>query len=411
MDSFLLPSGGLLSGAGPTVHLRKGRVWLTAEGDPGDYLLEAGQWYRGKGRARLLVEALEDSELQMSSAPPEQIEAKFSRLGLWLCFAIVYLVWGSTYLAIRFAVESLPPFGMAGARFLTAGLLVASALFLKREALPRPGEILGAFLIGVLLLVVGNGGVVWAERSGLPSGIAAMIVATTPLWMMVLDRFFGRRQRLQPLKLLAGIAGLGGVVLLVYPSNTELLPAVPLLPALLVVASAFSWSLGSVLSRSIRLPKSPWWTTALEMIGGGLVLLLLAFVRGEASGFELSAVTAASLASWVYLVVFGSVVAFSAYLYMLKHSNPARVSTYALVNPAVALLLGWSLGGEELSARIGLAALIILPSVFVLVWEGKARKERGHPERSEYPNYGHKGSATDQETTGLSSSFVFPDSR
>ncbi|HEX5034839.1 MAG TPA: EamA family transporter, partial [bacterium] len=199
MDSFVLPSGRLLSGAGPVVHLHKGRIWLTAEGDPGDYLLATGEWYRGKGRARLLVEALEDSELEMSAAPPKQIEAKFSRLGLWLSFAIVYLVWGSTYLAIRFAVESLPPFGMAGARFLTAGLLVASVLLLKREALPRPPEILGALLIGVLLLVIGNGGVVWAERSGLPSGIAAMIVATTPLWMMVLDRFFGRRQRLQPL--------------------------------------------------------------------------------------------------------------------------------------------------------------------------------------------------------------------
>ncbi len=373
MSSFLLPSGALLRGAGATVHLRKGRVWLTAEGDPGDYLLEAGECYRGKGRARVLVEALEDSELQMISAPPKQIEAVPSRAGIWISFAIVYLVWGSTYLAIRFAVESLPPFGMAGARFLAAGLLLALGLIVKGVAWPSRRQMLGAFFIGTLLLVVGNGGVVWAERAGLPSGIAAMIVATTPLWMMLLDRLLGRRLRLQPIKLLAGLAGLGGVVLLVYPSGSELLPAVPLLPALIVVVSSFSWSLGSILSRSIALPDSPWWTTSLEMIGGGLVLSLLALLRGEAASFDPSQVSAGSWAAWSYLVVFGSIVAFSAYLWILKHSSPARVSTYAFVNPVVALLLGWSLGGEELSARIGLAALVILPSVFILVWERKPK--------------------------------------
>ncbi|HKX12128.1 MAG TPA: EamA family transporter [bacterium] len=373
MNSYLLPSGALLRGAGATIQLHKGRVWLTAEGDPGDYLLEAGECYRGKGRSRVLVQALEDSELQMTSAPPKKIEAKPSRAGIWISFAIVYLVWGSTYLAIRFAVESLPPFGMAGARFLAAGLLLGLGLIVKGVPWPSRRQMLGAFFIGTLLLVVGNGGVVWAERAGLPSGIAAMIVATTPLWFMLLDRLLGRRLRLQPAKLLAGLAGLGGVILLVYPSRSELLPVVPLLPALMVLVSSFSWSLGSILSRSIALPESPWWTTSLEMIGGGLVLSLIALLRGEASGFELSAVSAESWMAWSYLVVFGSIVAFSAYLWILKHSSPARVSTYAFVNPVVALFLGWSWGGEELSARIGLAALLILPSVFVLVWERKPK--------------------------------------
>jgi drug/metabolite transporter (DMT)-like permease len=368
-NSMVLRSGAMLRGAGAKIQLRKGRIWLTAEGDPGDYLLEAGECYQGRGRAKVVVEALEDSELQMTAIVTKPSLERASTGGLILAFAIVYLVWGSTYLAIRFAVETLPPFGMAGARFLAAGLILALALLIKRVPFPNLKQVLGAFFIGTLFLVVGNGGVVWATRSGLPSGVAAMIVATTPLWMMALDRILGRRLRLQPMKVLAGFAGLGGVALLIYPSETELSTAIPFLPALAVVGSAFSWSLGSILSRSVSLPASPWWTTSLEMVGGGLVLSLIALLRGEAVNFDLSRVSAASWISWVYLVVFGSIIAFSAYLYMLKHSNPARVSTYALVNPVVALFLGWSLGGEILSARIGLAALIILPSVFILIWD------------------------------------------
>lgn len=357
---------------GTDLQLRKGSLWLTAEGDPGDYLLESGEWYHARKERGVVVEALQDSELLVADKPKAELRPvaeRPSRAGLAISFAVVYLVWGSTYLAIRYAVETMPAFGMAGARFLAAGGLLTLGLVVQRKRLPKLRQILGAFFIGTLLLVGGNGGVVWAEQQGLPSGIAAMIIAATPLWMMILDRAFGRRLPLQSIKVAAGIAGLAGVAFLVFPSKNELLPAVPLVPALFVVLSSFSWSLGSILSRSVPLPESPWWTTALQMIGGGLVLAVISILRGEPSGFSVAAVSAESWAAWAYLVLFGSVLAFSCYLWILKHSTAARVSTYALVNPVVALFLGWSLGGETLSARVGLAAMIILPSVFILIME------------------------------------------
>jgi len=326
----------------------------------------------------VLLEALTPAEIVVGPAaamPDAPSTPTASRFGLCAAFAAVYLIWGSTYLAIHYAIQTLPPFLMAGARFFLSGLILALALLARGGLRPVRADWRGAAIVGVLLLAGGNGSVVWAQQS-VPSGITAMLIATTPFWMIFLDRLSGGLRRLSPLSALAALVGFAGVFVLLFPKGFGGMGAVPLVPALAILGAAFWWSLGSTLSRFLRMPASPWWSTALQMLFGGAFLLALGTFRGEWAGFEPASISAASVAAWLYLIFFGSIVGYSAYLWILRHSTPTRVSTYAFVNPVVALFLGWAVAGETLGPRTLLASALILPSVVILIGGKEERRDR-----------------------------------
>lgn len=289
-------------------------------------------------------------------------------------FMLVYVLWGSTYLGIRFAIETLPPFLMAGTRHLTAGALLYTWNRLRGAPPPSCREWLAAGVIGALLLFGGNGLVTWSEQR-VPSGVAALIVASVPLWMALIDGL--QQRRIPAARVLAGVAlGLGGLALLIAPGGREA-ERVDSLGAAALVLAALSWVGGSLLSRRIRFSSATSLVTALEMIAGGVLLELAGVARGEPSQVHLREASVRSLLAFGYLVIFGSLVAFSAYMWLLKVSTPARVSTYAYVNPVVAVLLGWAFAGESLTARIGLSALVIVGAVALIIRYDSAREGIG----------------------------------
>jgi len=277
-------------------------------------------------------------------------------------FGALYIIWGSTYLAIQVAIETLPPFLMAGVRFLVAGVLLLFWVKLRRGPPPAAGEWRQAWITGGLLLAGGNGALVWAEQ-WIPSGLASLLVASVPLWMVLMDWLWGGGERPSP-GLLAGLIwGLFGVGVLVAGQGIG--PAGPMgvWAALAVLGGSVCWALGSILSRVGPSPSSPRGGIARQMLAGGLLLLVLGAVSGEGSRLHPSDLTVSALAALAYLVVFGSLVGFSAYIWLLRVSTPARVATYAYVNPAVALFLGWALAGEPLGARTLVASAIVLSAV------------------------------------------------
>jgi drug/metabolite transporter (DMT)-like permease len=285
-------------------------------------------------------------------------------------FAAVYLIWGSTYLAIRIAIESLPPLTMAGARFGVAGAALYAFVRLRGEAAPEPRHWRATALIGALLLLMGNGGVVLAERT-VPSGVVALLVAMVPAWMVLLEwlRPGGIRPRARTVAGL--VVGFVGMVLLVGPGGVSGAQVDGWGVALVTVGS-LAWAAGSIYSRGAALPPSVLLATAMQMSWGGVWLLLAGLLAGEWGRVDPAAFTARSLAAWGYLVVFGSLVAFTAYVWLLGRTSAARVSTYAYVNPVVAVLLGWAVVGEPLSARVLGAAAIIIAAVAVITTGGPA---------------------------------------
>ncbi len=294
-----------------------------------------------------------------------------------LAFTAIYLIWGSTYLAIRFAIETLPPFSMAAVRFLVAGG-VLYAIARRRADRPTALNWLSAGIVGTLLLAGGNGGVVWAEQ-WVPSGLTALIVATVPLWMVLFDWLFAGAPR-PSRPLMVGLAlGLFGVGLLMSSSEVGAGSREGLLGGLAVLGASVSWAAGSIYARKARLPRSPFLATAMQMIVGGLVLSLVATIAGEGGELNISEFSLKSILALAYLIVFGAFIAFTAYIWLLGVSTPARVSTYAYVNPAVAVLLGWLFAGERLDLRAALAVLIILSAVAVVSVQGRDPRRPGGP--------------------------------
>jgi drug/metabolite transporter (DMT)-like permease len=294
------------------------------------------------------------------------------RARLVAAFAAVYVLWGSTYLAIRFGVETIPPFLMAGTRHLAAGLFLFAWTRIRGEARPDKRNWLTAFFVGGLMLLGGNGLVTWAEKR-VASGLAALIVASVPLWMALID---GIQKRMRPrLPVVVGLlAGLGGLLMLVAPGRFAGNGRVDLLGAGALLVAALCWATGSLYSRHhASLPQSVLTSTAMQMIGGGTLLWLVGLAVGEGARLDFSAVSARSLLSLAYLIVFGSLVGFSAYVWLLRATTPARVSTYAYVNPVVAVFLGWALAGEAVTLRIVLATIAIVGSVALIIRYGGAR--------------------------------------
>ena len=283
-----------------------------------------------------------------------------------LAFAAVYIIWGSTYLAIRYAVETIPPFFMAGCRFVIAG--AALYLWSRAGGAARPSrrDWAGAALIGALLLLTGNGGLCWAEQR-VPSGLAALLLASIPIWMVLLDSLRSGGTRLG-LQVIGGMAmGVAGLALLVGPAHLWGSSRVNLAGAAVLMLASFSWSLGSILSHKVKLPPSSLLAAAMEMLAGGALLLLLGVLSGEGLQLHLSGVALRSLLGLVYLILAGSLLGFTAYLWLLRSVPTARVSTYAFVNPAVAVFLGWALGSEPLTGRELLASVTIIAGVAILI--------------------------------------------
>lgn len=282
-------------------------------------------------------------------------------------FAAVYLIWGSTYLAIRFAIETIPPHLMAAARFLVAGAILYA--WARLRGAPRPTFVnwRAAAVIGGLLLLGGNGAVVWAETR-VPSGVTSLLVATVPIWMALIEglRNGGRRPATA---VIAGLVlGLGGLALLLAPGR--LAGRVDLLGAGALILGSFSWAFGSLLSRTAKLPRSGFLAAAMEMVAGGVWLLLFGLVTGQAGRLTMSALSTKSLVSLAYLIVFGSLIGFTAYIWLLGATTASRVSTYAYVNPVVAVLLGWAFAGEPMTTRTALAATVIVGAVALIIRYG-----------------------------------------
>jgi drug/metabolite transporter (DMT)-like permease len=281
-------------------------------------------------------------------------------------FLAIYLIWGSTYLAIRFAVETMPPFLMGGARFLLAGSLLYGFLRMRGAQVPSSSHWINAIIVGALLLGIGNGAVNWAGQR-VPSSVVALIVAVTPLWFALLDwvRPGGVRPRFQ---VLAGIMiGFGGMTLLVGTAEgMQRGEALDRMAVLAVVVASIAWASGSLYARYTPKPDAPLMGVALQMLAGGVMLSAAGVLAGESDYFSINLVSARSAAAFLYLVIFGSLIGFTAYSWLLKVSTPARISTYAYVNPVVAVFLGWAMAGEILTGRMIAAAGVILLGVIVI---------------------------------------------
>jgi drug/metabolite transporter (DMT)-like permease len=288
------------------------------------------------------------------------------KLKIWAALLAVYIVWGLTYLAIRFAVETIPPFLMAGVRFILAGAILYLWRRMSGDPAPRKVEWRSAAIVGGFLLMGGNGMVAWAEQR-LVSGIAALLVGSAPLWMVLIDslRPGGKRPSWQTL--LGVLVGFGGIALLVGPG--ELAGSRHSFDALGVFAltvASFFWAVGSLYSRNAPLPSSPLLGTGMEMLAGGACLVILGTLTGEWGRVSLAAISSASLLGLLYLVLFGSLVGFASYTWLLRNAPTPLVSTYAYVNPLIAIFIGNLLAGEPLTARILTSALVIVSAVALI---------------------------------------------
>jgi drug/metabolite transporter (DMT)-like permease len=289
--------------------------------------------------------------------------ATSNRLLVIFCFFAIYVIWGSTYLAIRYAVETIPPLYAAGIRHLTSGTILL-LWCLAKKVKPTAAQVRTGVVIGVLFFLLGHGPLHWAETR-VPSGLASLLVATEPIFVFFLAAWSTKKWQFN-WKLAGGILlGLAGVALLV--GRTSLTSSTGMMIAsFAILLGALSWSAGIVYSRSSNLSGHPLLLTSLSSFAGGILLLAAATVAGEWRGFSLRAVTARSWEALAFLIVFGSLVAFSAYNWLLERYSPTLVATHTYANPVVAVLLGWLLAGEKVTLNVGIAAAMVIGAVFLV---------------------------------------------
>jgi drug/metabolite transporter (DMT)-like permease len=301
-----------------------------------------------------------------------------TRLAILLAFAALYLIWGSTYLFIRLAIDSIPPFLMAGSRYLTAGFLMYAIA--RAQGAKSPARITwrSSLIVGGLLLLGGNGGVTLSEKY-IDTGLAAVVVATVPIYIVLLS-WITRATPRPRLPVLLGLAGgfIGVGVLMApaihFPANDS---QRPLLWMLILLVASFLWSVGSLYSRNVTSADSPFLAAAQQMICGGALLFLVGLVTRE--NVDLHTITAHSIWAWIYLVLIGAIIGFSAYIYLLRHCDPTTVATYAYVNPIVAVILGVSFRGEHLTSRTIVAAVLIIGSVAIVITTQQLRPKSVPP--------------------------------
>jgi len=292
-----------------------------------------------------------------------------------LAFAIIYLVWGSTFLAIRVGVREVPPFLLAGLRFLIAGLILFGWMRAKGTVWPTAREWFSATLLAVLIFVLDYGLLFWAERR-VPSGIAAVMMATIPVFMTLSEILFLKTQRLTPRLGSALLVGIGGVLVLVSRSISFGDSPIDSIGAVALIVAAIGWSVGSALTRKLPLPSSKAMSSGAQMLMGGVLLMLTSAALGEFRGFRVEAVSIKAWLALAYLIVAGSIIAFTAYVWLIHHESPTKVGTYAYVNPVVAVLLGYFLGGEALSLRTIIGTMLVLVSVVVITTAPKTQVGR-----------------------------------
>ena len=294
-----------------------------------------------------------------------------------LAFAIIYFFWGSTFLAIRVGVREVPPLLLASMRFFIAGVVLFAWLRLKGAPSPSRHEWVAASILAVCIFVLDYGLVFWAEQR-VPSGITAVMLATIPVFMTLSEILFLRTQRLTFRLALALLVGIGGVGVLVSRSVSFGEAPIDRTGAVALVIAAMSWSVGSVLTRKLPLPASKAMSSGAQMLTGGILLALAAAIFGEFRGFHIHAVSRGAWFALAYLIVAGSVVAFTAYIWLIHHESPTKVGTYAYVNPVVAVTVGYFLGGETVGPRTLLGTLLVLVSV-VVITTTRARKPAAAP--------------------------------
>jgi drug/metabolite transporter (DMT)-like permease len=307
---------------------------------------------------------------------PQSAALRPTALRTALAFATVYVIWGSTYLAIRFAIETIPPFLMAGTRFLVAGAALYAWVAARGQATrPTRTQWAAAALLGGLFFLGGNGGVTWAEQL-VPSGLTSLVIATVPLWLTLLEWRRTRGARPDAVTSIGLLIGFAGVALLLVarggPIGTEIDP----LGGAVLLGATWSWAAGTIYAKHLPRPPSLLQTGAMQMLAGGALLWIVGGASGEIPRLHAAEISARSLWSLIFLIVAGSAIAFSAYAWLVQTSTPSRVGTYAYVNPVVAVALGWTIGGESIGPRTLLAGAIIVAGVALIITaRGRQRVE------------------------------------
>jgi len=304
--------------------------------------------------------------------------SKPPRWKILLAFAIIYFVWGSTFLAIRIGVREVPPYLFAAMRFFAAGLLLFLWARTRGIPFPRAREWASASLLGFVIFVLDYGSLFWAEKR-VPSGIAAVMLAMIPAFMALSEIIFLRTQKLTVRLACAMLAGLAGVAVLVNPFVSLGQTPIDLLGAAALLIASISWSIAAILTRKLPLPESKIMSSSAQMLAGGVFLAITAALLGDFSGFSLRTVP---LGVWIalgYLILAGSIVAFTAYVWLIHHESPTRVGTYAYVNPVIAVLLGYFFGGEALGARTVAGTVLVLLSVVVITTAPKKKLDAADP--------------------------------
>jgi drug/metabolite transporter (DMT)-like permease len=291
-----------------------------------------------------------------------------------LAFAAVYTIWGSTYLGIYYSIQSIPVFLMGAGRFLVAGLILSAVALARGARWPRPREMRTTAVAGILLLSCGTGSVIWAEQQ-VPTGVTALLL-TTPLWMSLFEWMRGRRPSRA---VIAGIIlGMAGLAILIDPRQRG--PQhVPAIAAVVLIWGSGCWAAGSLYARYSPLPPSPALATGLEMIWGGLALVVAGGATGEFGRLDFGRISATSWIAFVYLVTFGSLIGFTAYMWLVRNVAPAMTATYAFVCPVVAVLLGWAIAGESLSGRTAAAGAAIVAAVAITTLAPRTLEAAGIP--------------------------------
>ena len=301
-------------------------------------------------------------EIGTGVARPVSDVGESSAVPVVLGFTAIYLIWGSTYLGIRFAVETIPPFLMMALRHTIAGSVVYAWARGQGAARPEFRQWVSAAMVGAILFLGGHGVLAWGEQR-VPSGLAALMCATLPLWMVLAGRIKGVEGRLGGRVSAGLLLGFAGVALLIGPDALRAGGSLSLPAAGAVVLSAVLWAVGTIYSKGLDLPKSAVLSAAMQMLMGGLSLMIASAAGGEWSSFHPAAVSRRSWLALVYLIVFGSIVAFTVFTWLMTVSKPSRVSTYAYVNPVVAVVLGWAMASEAVGTRTVAATAIILVGV------------------------------------------------
>ncbi len=291
-----------------------------------------------------------------------------SRPALILAFAAIYIIWGSTYLGIRVAVETMPPFLMAGARFLIAGVLLFAFLKIRGAKWPTLQQWRANAIIGTFLLLGGNGLVVWAEQV-IPSGITALIIGVSPLFMVLTEWAWPGGKRPTTVMITALLIGFVGVAWLAAPWENAAHGGFNPFGVVTILFACLFWCIGSIYSRHAKHGADPFMSSALQMLGGGAALTLVALPHGDFAALNLAAISPRSWYAFIYLIGSGSLIGFSTFVWLMKHSTPARVATYAYVNPIVAVFLGWLLLHEPINSRTLVASVIIVAAVVIITVE------------------------------------------